>query len=323
MIKVSVIVPVYNVEQYIERCAHSLFSQSLDKIEYIFVNDCSCDNSIPLLESVIDLYPERRDYIRIVHHDCNKGLSAARKTGYSFAKGKYIAHCDSDDYVHRDMYRLLYEKAINNQADVVMCDFYFHYAEDKIKTYHTISITNNTNKRDILKRYLKNSWTVVWNILVKKSLYVKYAISFPEHITYCEDFFLSVRQLFFASKIDKVDLPLYYYNKENQNSIMHNLSMKSAAEEREVYLNTIDFFRNLGVFSDYEQEMSWRILKNKQDMVLDSMKHSEFKRIFPESHKYILSCPRNFCNIKIKIMMWLLTHHCRPLLMLIIKLRNL
>lgn len=92
MSKVSVIVPVYKVEKYIERCARSLFNQTLDDIEYIFVDDCSPDRSIEILNQVIGDYPRRKDQVQIIHHASNQGLALARQTGLKAATGEYIAH---------------------------------------------------------------------------------------------------------------------------------------------------------------------------------------------------------------------------------------
>lgn len=99
MPKVSVIIPVYGVEKYIERCVRSLFEQTLDDIEYIFVDDCCLDRSIEILDNVIKEYPNRRTDIKIVHHKENKGLAQARQSGIKVATGEYFVHCDSDDWV--------------------------------------------------------------------------------------------------------------------------------------------------------------------------------------------------------------------------------
>ena len=119
-IKVSVCIPVYGVEKYIERCARSLFEQTMsDGIEFIFVNDCTPDKSIEILEKVLAEYPHRKKQTQIINHEKNSGLVAARKTGLAHATGEYIIHCDSDDWVDVDFYQVMYETAINNNADVV------------------------------------------------------------------------------------------------------------------------------------------------------------------------------------------------------------
>ena len=101
--KVSVIIPIYKVEAFIERCAATLMEQTLPEVEYIFVDDATSDNSIDVLEEVIARYPQRKGQVRIVHNAENKGLPAARNTGLALATGEYIFHCDSDDYVEPSM----------------------------------------------------------------------------------------------------------------------------------------------------------------------------------------------------------------------------
>ena len=107
MIKVSVIIPIYGVEQYIERCATSLFEQTLDNVEFIFVNDCTKDKSIENLKKVIEKYPKRKNYIQIINHNENFGLPTARRTGLGYVHGEYVAHCDSDDWLEPNAYETL------------------------------------------------------------------------------------------------------------------------------------------------------------------------------------------------------------------------
>ena len=110
--KVTVVVPVYRVEQYIERCARSLMEQTLDSIEYIFVDDCTDDHSVDILKSVITQYSERRGQTQIIHFGQNRGLAVARRTAIQAAQGEYVISCDSDDWVDHDAYRLRYELAV-------------------------------------------------------------------------------------------------------------------------------------------------------------------------------------------------------------------
>lgn len=317
--KVSVIIPVFNVRNFIERCARSLFEQTLEDIEYIFVDDASPDDSIEVLRSCLKSYPERMGQVRILTHEKNWGLTAARNTGLRAATGKYLAHCDSDDYVDRDMYKLLYEKAEETNADLAFCDFYFKYKDDKVERYNAVSLSN---KENLLKAFIGSGWTVVWNMIAKRELYDRYALHSPTNITYCEDFHLSVRLMHFSNIISKVELPLYYYVQENTSSIMRQLNQKHGLDERVAYNEIIDFFKGERKFDEYQKELAWRVLKNKQDLVLAVESHEEFMNIHPWSHKYILSCPESFCNSKIKIMMWLLTHHCRFILLPILWLRK-
>lgn len=124
MIKVSVIVPIYQVAAYIERCARSLLEQTLENVELIFVDDCSPDESMQILQTVLAEYPERRVKVRVVRHVGNQGLPAARNTGLALAEGKYIFHFDSDDWAENTLLERLYDAAEEADADFVWCDWY-------------------------------------------------------------------------------------------------------------------------------------------------------------------------------------------------------
>ena len=101
--RVSIITPIFKVRNFIERCVCSLFEQTLQDVEYIFVDDASPDDSIEILKSCIERYPERKAQVTILTHEQNKGLPAARNTGLAVATGEYVFHCDSDDFVETDM----------------------------------------------------------------------------------------------------------------------------------------------------------------------------------------------------------------------------
>ncbi|MCQ2163960.1 MAG: glycosyltransferase [Bacteroidales bacterium] len=301
MPKVSVIIPIYNVAPHLKRCVDSLMNQTLDDMEFIFVEDCSTDDSPSVLEEALSAYPERRPCVKLIRHETNMGLTRSRNDGLSVAAGDYIAHCDSDDWVDHAMYEKLYLKAVAEDADIAMCDFWFA-RENGDELYHTMSPSGNHDED--VRRYIGKLWTVAWNLIIRRSLYETYGLRSPEHICYTEDFYLTVRAVYYASKIAKVDEPLYWYNQMNSGSIMHNLNEKSRTEERISYLDTIAFFEVEGVLDRYEREMGWRILKNKQILVLLD-RFDEFMAIWPRSHRYIWSVRRPFCDWKIRILMTL------------------
>lgn len=208
MPKVSVIVPIYGVEKYIERCARSLFEQTLDDIEYVFVDDCTKDNSIEVLKKVIEDYPHRKGQIRILHHERNKGLSHARETGVKAASGDYIAHCDSDDWVSTRMYETMYNKAISRNLDFMKCG---HFISDGLKHSPYEVFGDDDLKVEDAIRYLLmwRGWNSIWDTLVKKNVY-------DDNIRYTdypmlEDFFVSSQLLMNAKSIGIVNTPLYYY----------------------------------------------------------------------------------------------------------------
>lgn len=320
MPEVSVIIPVYNVEAYIERCARSLFEQTLQDMEFIFVDDCSTDRSITLLKRVIEDYPQRKEQIHLRSLERNSGPSVARNIGLNLASGEYIIYCDSDDWVECDMYNKLYTCASRYHADMCYCDFYM-VCQNDIKCIESVAYVKE--KVELLKRYLAEGLTVMWNMLVKRDIYLQHQLKYPDDIVYCEDFWLSVRLMYFSNSIIKVCEPLYYYNRSNQSSLLMKPMKRTFTDELHAVLDTIKFFSERGEIDLYNKELSWRILKVKQDMVLHPDEYQDFLTIYPDSHAYILSCPEIFCNKKIKIMMWLIVHRMQLLVTGINKLRKI
>lgn len=315
--KVSVIVPIYKVEKFIERCACSLFEQTLNEIEYIFVDDCSPDRSIPILENILSQYPNRKPWVKIIHHERNRGLTSSRNTGISIASGEFLAHCDSDDWIEPTMYEEMYECAKKNDSDAVYCDINMIF-RDGNSIYK--AAVYSTCKTQFLRNYIASAWTSLCNTLIKIDIYRNFNLFSPEHLCYCEDFWLSVRLFYYADSVSYIGKAFYNYNRVNEVSITHSLNRKTEQEERRAYKETIDFFNKEGVGEDYKKEMSWRILKSTHDSIYHK-RLDEFLSIYPEAHSFIWSCP--YINIKTKLLLWMLTHKMKPLAILIIKLRDL
>lgn len=211
MPKVSVIIPVYGVEKYIERCARSLFEQTLDDIEYIFVDDCSPDKSIAILENIIKEYQPRLNKehknVRIEKMSQNSGLPNVRRYGIKLATSDYIAHCDSDDWVDVHMYEEMYNKAIEEDADVVVCDFCSTDCENEQYSKGLISKERENVIVDVLL------WRIagcLWNKLVRRKEYTDHDLNYPTH-NMGEDAALIVQILWNAKRISYLPKPLYYY----------------------------------------------------------------------------------------------------------------
>lgn len=225
MPKVSVVIPIYGVENYIERCAKSLFEQTLDDIEYIFVDDNSPDNSLTVLKNTIKQYPAREHQVKILSHENNKGLPYARRTGIEQACGDYIIHCDSDDWVDSDMYRAMYSKAQEDDADIVVCDYFI---TDGIGNNQIVGACLSTKKKDFIENLFlnskSNSWAV-WNKLYKRSLYTENNLIDPLGAM-GEDMLLSFQLVWYSKRISYINKAFYYYF-FNPNSISNNLAIES------------------------------------------------------------------------------------------------
>ena len=123
--KISVCVPIYNVEKYFEQCLESLFTQTmLDGVEFVFVNDCTPDSSMIILQRTLQKYPALREQVVIYNHEQNRGLAAARNTALELSHGEYIIHVDSDDWVEPNYLEELYTTITGNDADIAICNCY-------------------------------------------------------------------------------------------------------------------------------------------------------------------------------------------------------
>lgn len=210
-IKISVIVPIYNVGKFIERCVRSLMEQTMDNVEYIFVDDASPDNSIQILQKVLSDYSGRRDNVSILAHAENKGLPAARNTGLAVATGEYIFHCDSDDFVEKDLLSTLYETACRENADIVWCDYYISYPNNERYLKQPFYDTPEAALKGMLHGRMKYN---VWNKLAKRSLYTDNNITFPAGYAMGED--MTMMFLFsYAHKVAYVGKALYHYVSNN------------------------------------------------------------------------------------------------------------
>lgn len=254
MPKVSVVIPVYGVEKYIERCAISLFEQTLDNIEYIFVDDCSPDNSINILKSILAKYEKRIPHTKIVRMPVNSGQAAVRKYGISLTTGEYIIHCDSDDWVELDMYEKLYNTAINGNFDVVICDFFkFHGKGKSIHVTQTVSENKNELIREILNETIHAS---LCNKLIKRNLYRD--IIYPKD-NLREDLTLIVQLIYRANRIKYIAEPFYHYF-FNESSITNNKdniekTIKLAEQAVNNYRILEHFMKENNILDYYQKEM--------------------------------------------------------------------
>lgn len=292
MPKVSVVIPIYGVEKFIERCTRCLFKQTLDDIEYIFVDDCTKDRSIDILKDVIKDYPNRHSQIKILRHEHNKGLPQARKTGIMEASGQYIAHCDSDDWPDLAMYEIMYNKAIEEDSDVVVCDYYLHNGKSVLKTNVGCRTTNVESART---EFMVNGRWSVWNKLFRRSLYSE-DIFYPEG-NMGEDLALTFQLLLRCNKVSYVDTPLYYYF-QNPTSIS-NVKTKSSILKKYYQLcdNMAIMFKEyerLGLLSninDVSLHMKWDVRRLIWGLTYEREYYELWKNTYPEIDKVILFSP--------------------------------
>lgn len=235
--KISVIVPIYGVERYIERCARSILEQSYADKEIIFVDDASLDLSMPILETILPNYPQQQ--VVILHHDRNRGLAAARLTGIQAATGEYIVSVDSDDYLEPDALIQLADKAEQTNADIIGMDCYFDWGTQR-KIYRGEFSSNPEEYSKILLSgaALPN----VWRHMIRKSLYEKTGFYPVPGTDNGEDYMILPRICWYARGIAKVHKPLYHYSQTNTGSITRNVSEPHILQLIQVVRTLTDFF---------------------------------------------------------------------------------
>lgn len=219
----SVVVPIFRVENFIQRCAESLFIQDYGDIEFLFVNDCTPDDSIARLKEMILRYPHRN--VRIINHDTNKGLSAARNTGIANAIGEYVMHVDSDDYLDSpDVVSTVMKELLKNEADMALFDMKYIYPHRST----IMSQEVDEDKELFLSKMLQREIALcVWGGIYKRSLYTDNNIWAVEGLNFGEDYAVKPRLVYMASKIVHVPNVYYCYRQDNVNSYTKNYNVKT------------------------------------------------------------------------------------------------
>lgn len=286
--KVSILVPIFGVEKYIERCARSLFEQTYDNIEYIFVNDCSKDNSMKVLESLIKAYPKRKKQIHIINHDINKGLAASRNTAVNYCTGDFIMHVDSDDYLDLDTVECTMREQQRGNYDIVSFGFYKEY-KNKTIVQNPINIVNPIEMcKAIIER---NAFIGIWGRLYKTKLYKENGIYASEGNNMGEDYQIAPCLMFYADSIYNLQIPKYHYNLMNEGSYVNSISI----EKNRQLINSSNC-----MFAFFEQnkmfDKSVYIGKLKVGIILleNCVKGNLGADIFKEYRFYIRNIPFNY-----------------------------
>ena len=303
--KVSVIAPVYGVELFIGRAVESMMEQTLDDVEFIFVDDCTPDNSINVLREVISRYSERSHQITILRHDVNRGLPAARNTGLKAARGEYIFHWDSDDYAEKDMLECLYNEAKKNGSDYVWCDWFLTFGSNS----RIICQPSATTSREALSIVLAGGMKYnVWNKLVARSLYIDSKIRFPEGYSMGEDMTM-IKLLTQAKSVGHVVKPLYHYIRTKSSAMTQ---IYSSSHLQQLLKNTTDvcnFLHNQIVDNSIEREINWFKLNVKLPFLFSGQLPDMllWQQWFPESNCYIMS--NHMQALRTRILQWTAAHN--------------
>ena len=218
--KLSIIVPVYNTEKYIERCISSILNQEFDNFQLIIINDGSKDNSEKIINKLI------KGYDNVIYKKIkNSGVAHARNVGLSYAAGEYIGFVDSDDYIEKDMYAKMYNMAINKKSEIVCCA-YNKIMKDNNKEIHPKNVQCFGKSLLKSKNILFNSNPYITQKIFKRELLSKNNILFDEDLRIFEDLLFSYKLFLLSNKIYYVDECLYNYSCENETSLTRKFTEK-------------------------------------------------------------------------------------------------
>lgn len=249
---VSVIVPIYGVEQYMEKCARSLFEQTLDSIEYIFIDDCTPDYSMDILKAVLKEYPHRQSQVKILHNESNQGQALTRTYGINESTGEYVIHCDPDDWVDVNAYKIMYDAAVRESASIVRCGFYRVEGGQKEQVNYPF---HHTERIEVLvDMFAEKSMASLWSTLVRGDIARLNSIVNPTH-NFIEDFTLLVQYFLYSEKNICLEDALYYYN-YNPDSIVNKRGVEATMSRYESYKANVEIIRQVLLKSPY-----WEILK--------------------------------------------------------------
>ncbi|MCH5165997.1 MAG: glycosyltransferase [Clostridiales bacterium] len=238
---VSVIIPVYNVSEYLEQCLNSVIGQSYTDLEIILVDDGSTDDSGEICEK----YAKSDERVRVFHKE-NGGLSSARNCGLKQANGECVVFIDSDDYVDADYVKTLIDCVVKYDADICECE-YVKFCEGRVSE-PVNHVKKSVTVRDDIKKLLTDSGkgkplVVVWNKIYKRDLL---GSTLFEEGRLHEDEFFTYKTLYGCKRYVRVNKPLYFYRQRSGSIMNGSKSMKSFADMRDAFRSNVDYFTEIG-----------------------------------------------------------------------------
>ena len=282
-IKVSILVPFYKVEKYVGRCVESLFTQTYHNVEYVFVNDCTPDNSMEVINDKIEEYGLASKCKMIVHEQ-NLGISASRNDCLDNMTGDYFLFIDSDDYIDTDMVELLVEAAIKENADISGCGYIEEFADHSVE--HPQKYTNDHDEmmRAITLLTIKG---VMWKLLVRSTIVTDHRdeVRFIPDRNMVDDYLFCCQIFYYAQRFAGVDRCMYHWIQYNPNNYTHTTVF--AVESQAAAIRKVEqFYKDKGIYGVVEEELTQRKFISKLPLLLDRncFNVTKWRAIFPESN---------------------------------------
>lgn len=314
--QVSVIVPVYNASEFISRCCDSLFSQTLQSIEYIFVDDGSSDESLCIINQVLDKYPTRRNQVVFVSYLDNRGVGVARNAGIKKATGEYIIHCDSDDWVEPNFCEIMYFRAKETNADVVTCGYYVD-AVDGTRCNQTPPLVNT----DPLLFSISPQTGALWTKLIRRSFLEEHHLEVPLDINWGEDLCLSLEALLLSRNTQSIN-EILYHHVLNEDSLTYSVSVVQCLDLIKCGSVVEIYLKEHSLQKKYSSQLNWLKFQLKQYLLIfpQSRDIHLWRSFYPECHQNILQYKT---MTYLKVSAWLIVHHFELLALFLLRLRDI
>ena len=281
MYKVSILVPVFNAGQYFEKCLRSLFGQTYVNLEFIFIDDCSSDNSATIFENTAKDFESRSNSIVYIRHSENQGVAASRNEAIERATGDFICFVDADDYIEQDYVATLMAAQNIDNRDMVWCDAVMHTDEGN----HLLTEPLYKDRQTMINTYCcltANYTMVLWRRLIRRSLFTTHNIHCATGFNYAEDKVLLSQVAYYTERFGKVDKPLYHYNRMNTSSLVAQRNRQFNADifRQEVHnIETIEEFFSSKESNYYESCATAKLhyLKEHLDQALQTSSREGFR----------------------------------------------
>lgn len=284
--KLSVVIPIYNAERYIEDCIISLFGQTLQNIEYIFVNDSSSDNSIEILKAQLENYPHRKEQTIIINNHTNMGPSGSRNKGLDLCSGDYVAFCDADDYISKDAYQEMLDLAVSKQADIISCGVLLDDHGEELELLYRDDFVYSLSKQISFTELEGVLYSSLWNRIINVDFIRRNNIRFNESLRMWDDLYVSFQLRYFCKSHVILNRPLYRYNRNSTSITSENARVKYLSQIRCAKL--IEQFLLDKKDKSYNRVLSF-IKFHSKDLMLEMGDVRQWRSTFSETHKNILS----------------------------------
>lgn len=312
-IQVSILVPIYKVEKHIEKMLDSIFCQTYPNIDYVFVNDCSPDNSLQVLKDTIEKHNVGTDRYTIIDHAQNEGIAVSRADCLANAKGEYVFFVDSDDWIEKDAVEKMVKATNGGTVDIVGCDFMKDFLSEET-TYHHENYADSC-KENMIQCLNYDIATVLWKLLIRRSLFENFTIT--PHVDIVEDYIMSVKLYYYAKSFIALPQAFYHYVQYNQARVslqsLWSVTMHiKGVEEVEAFL------REKGLYNaQTEHKLMLRKFNIKSNFLTKHLLDYEaYKNTFPEADQ--IWREMGYCR-KEMFKFWLAEHHMYFLLKILQK----